>query len=180
MTDAVAPWRLRVATAIVALLAIGLGATTWIGRPGSTRLAPASGTESDTTSVTPTTSGATVGSVTTSATQGDNEEVRSVVADALVAWGKFAASGNLEDVEGFFDPDGPQWASLSAEAGSVGTGFAAEIVERSLLVNADSSKFVGEITFSSNDDHETVTWMIDLRQTPGSRWLIWSVSDTAR
>ncbi len=179
MTDTVAPWRLHLASTIVGLLAIGLGVTTWMSVPGSTDQTSASGTGVDTISVTPTTSGATVGSVTTLTSRNEDEEVRRALKEALVAWGVFAGSGDLADVGPFFDPSGPQWASLSAEAGSIGNGFTSEIVERSLESSPGSTLFEGDITFASKGQIRVVTWTIDLRQTPDGQWRIWSVSDTA-
>lgn len=179
MTDAVAPWRLHLASTIVGLLAIGLGVTTWIGVPGSTDQTSTSGMGIDTTSVTPRTSGATVGSVTTLTSRNEDEEVRRALKDALVAWGVFAGSGDLGDVGPFFDPNGPQWASLSAEAGSIGNGFTAEIVERSLESSSGSTLFEGDITLASIGETRLVSWTIELRQAPDGQWRIWAVSDTA-
>lgn len=177
MSDAVAPWRLRVAIVIVALLAIGLGVTTRIGVPGSTDQTSASGMGSDTTSGPSATNGATLERVTTVTIRSD-DEVRRTVQYALAAWGVFAGSGDLADVEGFFDPHGPQWSMLEEEAGSVGTPFVAEVEEASLVFDGRFAVFRASVTLMAERfESRGADWAIELRPGLDGRWLIWSIRD---
>ncbi len=180
MTEPVAPWRLGVASAIVGLLGIGLAAAAWTSQPLSIDETPASVTGADATSGTTASSSSTVAPLVTVSSSGTNDdEVRRTVHGALAAWGEFAASGDLQDVEAFFDPGGPQWASLSTEAGSVGAAFTAEIVQRSLHPDAGSMVFVGDIMLASNGETRVISWTIKLRRAPDGHWRIWSISETA-
>ena len=177
MTDPVATWRMVVAGAIVAGLGLGLGAVAL-----SSELPPRVGPTSKLVDVPPpTTSGATSSTAvpTTSPTEDVADEVRSAVAAALLAWGSFAGSGDLEDVDPFFDHVGPQWAVLEGEAGSPGVPFKAELVEHSLEPTDRTAVVTGTVTFVAGDESQSADWQIELRSDAQGRWLIWSVREFA-
>ncbi|MDH5423035.1 MAG: hypothetical protein OEY55_14645, partial [Acidimicrobiia bacterium] len=101
MTDQVATWRMVVAGAIVAGLGLGLGAVALsseaaprhVGPPSLVAILP---------STTPPAPSVTVAATTPSA-EDVADGVRSAVAAALEAWGTFAGSGDLNDIDPFFD-----------------------------------------------------------------------------
>ncbi|MDP3984075.1 MAG: hypothetical protein Q8Q52_03605 [Acidimicrobiia bacterium] len=96
--------------------------------------------------------------------------------EALAAWAEFASSGDLSTVHGFFDPDGPQYRQLAAEAAAARewdgdqydfTLADAEVVAPGLVT--------GTVTVSrSGNLVQSFIWEIELRHL-GGRWQIWTV-----
>ncbi|MBK5267264.1 MAG: hypothetical protein JJE47_07500 [Acidimicrobiia bacterium] len=179
MTGEVATWRMVIAVSVVTGLAVSLGVVAWAGgpKPGSDE-----GLGNATTipgATTPLSSAPrSTSTVLSDASIGD--AVRVGVREALTAWGRFAGSGDLADVEEFFDPHGPQWSVFEEEAGLVGTSFMAEVEEESLTIDGRSAAFVASITFvAGGGESLRAKWEIELRPDPDGRWLIWSVRDLA-
>ena len=177
MTDQVATWRMVVAGAIVAGLGLGLGAVALsseaaprhVGPPSLVAILP---------STTPPAPSVTVAATTPSA-EDVADGVRSAVAAALEAWGTFAGSGDLNDIDPFFDHAGPQWVVLEREAGTVGVPFEASLVERSLELSERTAVITGTVTFVAGDETRLADWQIELRSDAQGRWLIWSVREFA-
>lgn len=177
MTGEVATWRMVIAVSVVTGLAVSLGVVARAGGqdppsdevPGSATSAP----------FTTTVSSSAPGSTTTVLSEAPvGEAVRVGVREALAAWGRFAGSGDLAEVDGFFDARGPQWAVFEQEAGSVGTSFVAEVEEESLSIDGRSATFLASITFVAEGGESLwVRWEIELRAALDGRWLIWSVRD---
>jgi hypothetical protein len=105
--------------------------------------------------------------------------------DALAAWGRFAVSGELDRLEGFFHPDGPQWRQLAAEAETLAdeppgpprykvTLRQPRIVER----GRDRALVRGRVTFARRGE-TTQRYRWDLVMVPGGDggWLLWTVVD---
>jgi hypothetical protein len=100
---------------------------------------------------------------------------------ALAAWARFASTGDLAEIEGFFVANGPQHTELVGEAVSrrVGDGEpyvfrleAAEAVGPGLVSGRVVVERSGTVT-------HTAHWEIELRLHDG-RWQIWTVrSDPA-
>jgi len=174
MTGEVATWRMVVAAAVVAGLAVSLGV---VALPGEQNPAPDEipGAGATTlSSIAP----RSVTTVVSEVTVGD--AVRVVVSEALTAWGQFAGSGDLADVEGFFDPHGPQWSVFEEEAGSVGAPFAVEFDEESLISDGGSAVLRAAVRLvADGGDRLVVEWEIELRPDQDGRWRIWSVRDLA-
>ncbi len=178
MTDPVATWRMVVAGAIVTGLGLGLGAVALSSDP----IPPGARPPKSLVTVPPATTSAETNSTavpTTSPTEDVADEVRSAVAAALLAWGSFAGSGDLADVDPFFDHVGPQWAVLEGEAGSPGVPFNAELVEHSLELTDRTAVVTGTVTFVAGDEFQSADWQIELRSDAQGRWLIWSVREFA-
>lgn len=176
MTDQVATWRMVVAGAIVAGLGLGLGAVALSSEAAPRNLGPPSSVVAILPSTAPPATSLTA--VTTSRSHEDmTDGVRSAVTAALEAWGAFAGSGDLTDVDSFFDPAGPQWAVLQGEAGIAGVPFEASLVERSLELTERTALVVGTVTFVAGDQSRLADWQIELRTDDQGRWLIWSVRE---
>lgn len=175
MTDTVATWRMIVAGAIVTGLGLGLGVVAVSAGSAAPRARPPSSLP-DVLPATTSASTSTTAVPPTSQPEDLTAEVRSAVAAALQAWGVFAGSGDLGDVEDFFDHSGPQWAVLEEEAGSVGTPFEAELDEHSLELADGTSVVTGRVTVVAGDESLSADWQIELRSDAQGEWLIWSVS----
>ncbi len=177
MTDPVATWRLVVAGAIVTGLGLGLGAVA-LSSEAPPRVRPSSSSVA-VPPVTTSASPSTTSEFSASPAEAAPEEVRSAVVAALLAWGRFAGSGDLADVDSFFDHGGPQWAVLQGEAGSSAVPFEAELVEHSLELTDRTAVVTGTVTFFAGDESQSTDWQIELRSDGQGRWLIWSVRELA-
>ena len=108
--------------------------------------------------------------------------------EALTAWAAFAANGDLTELTGLFDPDGPQHAQLRDEAEQLtvaplgsytfARGGAPEAVE----LDGDVSAVTTAVTFTHRDGGgptvETYRWHIELRRRDGV-WLLHNVTTAA-
>jgi hypothetical protein len=105
--------------------------------------------------------------------------------DALSAWGRFAVSGDLDRLDGFFHPDGPQWRQLAAEAETLAdeppgpprytvTLRQPRIVER----GRDRAVVRGRVTFARRGE-TTQRYRWDLVMVPGDEgdWLLWTAAE---
>ena len=93
---------------------------------------------------------------------------------AVEAWGSFAATGDIGLVDGWFAVDGPQYAQLQSEVGSILPGgvydFALEdgvVVERGLV------RVTVTIT-GRNQVPQIYQWDIELIHQ-GTHWKVWTV-----
>ena len=179
MTGEVATWRMVIAVSVVTGLAVSLGVVAWAGGPKSAS-DEVSGNATTNPFTTTVSSGAPRSSTTVLAEASVGDAVRVGVREALAAWGRFAGSGDLAEVEELFDAHGPQWSVFEEEAGLVGTSFMAEVEEESLTVDGRSASFLASVTFVAREGESLrARWEIELRLDPDGRWLIWSVRDLA-
>jgi hypothetical protein len=105
--------------------------------------------------------------------------------DALSAWGRFAVSGDLDRLDGFFHPDGPQWRQLAAEAETLADGPPgpppyAVTIRRPVMVEWGRDRAVvrARVTFARRGETpQRNRW--DLVMVPGDDgdWLLWTVVD---
>ena len=176
MTDPVATWRMVVAVAIVAGLGLGLGAVAFSSEAAQRYVGPPSSVVAILPKTTPLAPSLSAVS-TTRSTEDVADRVRSAVTAALEAWGSFAESGDLTDIDSFFDHAGPQWAVLEGEAGTAGVPFEASLFERSLEFTERTAIMTGTVTFVAGDESQSSDWEIELRTDDQGRWLIWSVRE---
>jgi hypothetical protein len=104
---------------------------------------------------------------------------------ALSAWGRFAVSGELDRLDGFFHRNGPQWRQLAAEAETLADEppgqppytvslLQPRVVER----GGDRAVVRGRVTFAWRGEN-TQRYRWDLVMVPGDdgNWLLWTVVD---
>jgi hypothetical protein len=125
-------------------------------------------------------------SAPTSPTVPASQDARVVAArDALAAWGRFAATGDLAALDRPFDPDGPQYQQLANEAGTLRSASAtAQPYEVTLtdahLGEATPGKAVvtGTVAWTRPDEpDQRYAWELVLRSTDGKAWRLWTVRD---
>ena len=100
---------------------------------------------------------------------------------AVQAWGTFATSGELEGLDPYFDPAGPQYGQLASEAdGRVTDSGRYEL----LLAAADAREHGagwlvdGEVHMRRNGLPAGVWhWRLELRHHPEHGWRIWTVTE---
>ena len=133
---------------------------------------PPTTTEAPTTTVAPTTTSLAASPI-------------SAARDALSAWGRFAVSGNLERLDGYFHPDGPQWEQLVGEADAIaqdppGPPPYEVTLRRARVVESGANGAVvrGRVTFvRRGEPKQRFRW--DLVMVPGEQgeWLLWTVAE---
>ena len=100
--------------------------------------------------------------------------------EALDAWAVYASSGGLAAVEGFIDPDGPQYAQLVAESSTLvpGGGTYSFILDDPIAEMRDGFPVVSAMVAISldGDSIEELAWDIHLIEV-GGRWLLWPVEE---
>ena len=100
--------------------------------------------------------------------------------EALDAWAVYASAGDLAAVEGFIDPDGPQYAQLVAEASTIvpGGGTYSFILENPTAEMRDGFPVVTAMVVISLDEDpiDELVWDIHLMES-GGRWLLWTVEE---
>ena len=100
--------------------------------------------------------------------------------EALDAWAVYASSGDLAAVEGFVDPDGPQYAQLVAEASTLvpGGGAYSFILEDPTAEMRDGFPVVTAMLVISlgGDSIDELAWDVHLIEN-GGRWLLWTVEE---
>ena len=105
--------------------------------------------------------------------------------DALSAWGRFAVSGDLDRLDGFFHRNGPQWRQLAAEAETLadeppGPPRYTVTLRQPRVVERDRDRAVvrGRVTFARRGE-TTQGYRWDMVMVPGDagNWLLWTVVD---
>ena len=128
------------------------------------------------TDVTTTRPAYTVG--VTSAPSLDSPE--SVTREALAAWGRFAASGDLAVVRAWFALDGPQYGRFAKEARWGGVGgdpYAVTLEVIDELTLPGSAQVTGRVVFvRTGEPSQSFRWSIELVRGDG-RWLVWTVDE---
>ncbi len=166
------PTRVLAGGLIAALAVVILG--TWKAGPGEAR------SQSDRSVV--------VGSVTTSSVPRDPVSSASVttrpaglvdvVRRGLSAWGRFAVTGDLGEVELWFATDGPQYARFVDEAGGArvgGPAYSVDLQSPEVEVKGSTAFVRGQVTFArAEEPSRSYDWTVVLERREES-WVIWTV-----
>jgi hypothetical protein len=103
--------------------------------------------------------------------------------DALVAWGRFATTGDLSVVDGRFDPNGPQYRKFVEEQRSGTAGDQAPhlvMVSDATVISDDGHEAVVALTAHWTPYHQGAgdfAWDVVLRSDMSGRWHVWTVRD---
>lgn len=158
------PPRLGMPLALVVVVVL-LGALVWSStRSGAEHEAEAPSATPPTTapSSAPTTTAAPATTSTVRA-PGPIESARM----ALVAWGRFAGSGDLRELDGYLAPDGEQYEQLRTEAGSIRAGESYRVLLENASVSDSGSGITtvtGDVVWARPDQpDQRFRWAIDLR-----------------
>jgi hypothetical protein len=110
-------------------------------------------------------------------------EVQAVMAAraAVEAWGTFATSGELEGLDPYFDPTGPQHEHLAGEvAERIADPATYELVLTPLDVHANGAAWLVDGTVHMRRNGQPAgawQWRLELRQHPGHGWRVWTVTE---
>jgi len=102
---------------------------------------------------------------------------------ALSAWGRFAASGDLSLVDGWFLRDGPQHRALATEAPTLaragrGPAYTVTTAGEGVVASAAGEAVVeATVTWSrAGEAARSFRWQIVMiRRQPREPWLVWTV-----
>jgi hypothetical protein len=107
--------------------------------------------------------------------------------EALAAWGRFAISGDLDEVNPYFAHGGPQYLRLESEAPRLAANplgppaYSFEFPSPTVLtVSADRTIVRGVITFArAGEAARTFRWDLKMEWSEAKqRWLLWTVTPT--
>ena len=171
----------RVVVAFLALLALA-GALVLVSRTRDEASPPPelAATTADNARATPPPSAPEAGSAAPAL-----EDVLPDLTSALAAWGVFAATGELDEVDRYFWPAGPQREQLSREAAPVQAApiglpaYEFVLTDPALEVIADDRVDVIGTVSVSRPGVETArySWRLELRRDSESGlWRLWTVS----
>lgn len=106
-----------------------------------------------------------------------------VVEEAMAAWGRFAVSGDLEEVEPFFVVDGPQYRQFVEEAAALAVAPPGPppyrvLVETSNVVRdaAEAQVEAGVRFVRTGEPSQSFRWVVVLRIV-GDDWKVWTVEE---
>jgi hypothetical protein len=174
--------RRMAAFALTAMLAMGvLGATLSGDRSDDESVAPDGSVAASSSIPYPSTATSeivsTSGVPTTSFGEGGSDPV-TVIRQALSAWGRFAVSGDLAEVEPWFVVGGPQYEQFLTEAGAGGSagGTAYRVTFEPLATHsADPNRMRGRVVFvRTGEPSQVFDWWIVLRRRD-DRLQVWTV-----
>lgn len=181
------PGRMAAAGLLVALaggaLAVGGASGSEQGVSPATTPPPTSGEvlPVSTVGVVSVTTGDPTGS-SSSAPTGDGDVPR-VVEEALAAWGRFAVSGDLDEVEPFFVVDGPQYRLFVEEAVTLAGSPPGPPPYRVLVEIFDVVRDVAEVRVEARvrfvrtgEPSQSFRWVIVVRRI-GHDWKVWTVEE---
>jgi hypothetical protein len=174
--------------AVGLLVALVGGAFAVGGASGPQQVAsPSTAVPRPSTEVTPT---ITIGSTTvttpaaatsTSAPVTGERDVLSVVEEAMAAWGRFAVSGDLDEVEPFFAVDGPQYRLFVEEAVALAVAppgpppYRVSVETSDLVGDAAEARVEARVRFiRTGEPSQSFRWVIVVRRV-GDDWKVWSV-----
>lgn len=173
------PWRVAMALVVVAALATAL---VLVARPDSTEPAaapPAATAPPLSVSAEP------VAEPSEDAPPARPDEVLSALDAALVAWGEFAATGDLSVLDATFADAGPQLAQLATEAPAIAADppgpppYAFDVVESGgATTEGDVAEVTATIRLSRpGEDARSFRWKVELHWDPAlARWQLWTVT----
>lgn len=170
------PARVLAGGLIVALAVVSL--SMWSSNPGSTE------SNSPGSTLGPLTSRSAVrASASSATTTADSAGPLDVVRNGLSAWGRFAVTGDLRDLDPWFASDGPQYARFVEEATGLrvgGPAYAVDIHSTALEVRGSRAFVRGRVTFARNEGPaRSYDWTFTLERNGGS-WIIWTVESRAQ
>lgn len=103
-----------------------------------------------------------------------------VARGGLAAWGRFAASSDLDEVAPWFSPEGPQWERFVEEGEGEGVGPPAYIVSLTDQEVSETGREVivtGRVVFTrTGEASQSYRWRIVL-VSDGDEWRIWTVEE---
>lgn len=109
--------------------------------------------------------------------------VEEAVNAAMEAWGRFAVSGDLDEVSGWFAGDGPQYRQFEEEAeelasDQIGPPPYSVVVENLRVESSESEARAGGrfVFVRTGEASRSYTWVVVLTRRDG-RWLVWTVVD---
>lgn len=118
------------------------------------------------------------------APKGTKAQAVGVASGALQAWGRFAASGRLEELTPFFDADGPQFAQFRREAAELAAHPAGTTAYRFAMSDATAEHQGGDwvvrgpvVVSRPGEADQRFTWELVVRQK-GESWTVWTVRDS--
>lgn len=190
-TAAVPHWRLLLGGAALAAAAVAVAASWDVpqappGRPAATAVpsssdAPAStGASERHQDVSTPATAATEPSSENADPVDDRDQILGAAAAALDVWAAFAATGDLEPLADHFDPAGPQYRQLAAEASTIGpdgTVYAVTLDQPAVTGDGDSRVVRGRVTWSREGEPvEEYDWVIQMRRADDRAWRVWTVT----
>jgi hypothetical protein len=106
------------------------------------------------------------------------EEIQAA-AEAVRAWGVFAATGDLDPLSDWFATDGPQYSQLASEVPHIVPGSVREFeFSQAELLGAGLVR--GSVTVTGGGgDQQDYRWDIELIQRDG-RWKVWTVRTSSQ
>lgn len=181
----------RVAAA--GLLVVLAGGAVSVGGAGSAEQVapPSTAGPRPSTEVSPTIS---IGGITVTTADGSSStptpvtgqgDVVSVVEEAMAAWGRFAVSGDLDEVEPFFVVDGPQYRLFVEESATLAAAAPGPPPYRVLVETFEVLKDAGEERVTARvrfvrtgEPSQSFRWVIVVRRV-GGEWKVWTVEEGA-
>ncbi|HEX2154839.1 MAG TPA: hypothetical protein VHL52_12785 [Acidimicrobiia bacterium] len=120
--------------------------------------------------------------ITAVATPSTDDPVQTVV-EGLAAWGRFAVTGDLDQVEPWFWVDGPQYARFVQEAKDLaaqpvgGQAYTVTVEPADVSAAEEDAHVSGRIVFArTGEPSQSFSWVVVLRRGSGM-WKIWTVDD---
>lgn len=108
--------------------------------------------------------------------------MRAAVTGAMAAWGRFAVTGDLEEVSPWFAPDGPQYRQFEEEAemlssAPIGPPPYTVLVEDLHVEEWDGGARAegGFVFVRTGEPSQSFHWVIELTRR-GGRWQVWTVT----
>lgn len=168
-----------VAGAVLVALAGGVALAS---RPEGVRSPPSTTITTTTSSSSTTVSTTTTPREIPSSTLASTSEPIAVVNAGLEAWGEFAVTGDLEVLEPWFDPDGPQFAQFRTEASTLSSvppgdpPYSVTFEEIGQETVEGEIRLHGRVVFvRTGEPSQSFDWVIVLRE--GETWQIWTIEE---
>ncbi len=109
-------------------------------------------------------------------------DVRAAVTGAMAAWGRFAVTGDLEEVSSWFAPDGPQYRQFEEEAERLESAPIGPPPYTVLVEDLDVEEWDGGaraeggfVFVRTGEPSQSFHWVIELTRR-GGRWQVWTVT----
>ena len=96
---------------------------------------------------------------------------------AVEAWESFAATGNIDSVDGWFAVDGPQYEQLQSEADSILPGGVYDFALADGVVVGPGLVRATVTVTGGNGETQTYLWDIELVHQH-NHWKVWTVRTT--
>ncbi len=102
---------------------------------------------------------------------------------ALAAWGRFAVSGDLKQLDDWFAPSGPQYGSLAQEAANLAAqppgppAYDVSLSEPTVVsLKAARATLRGDVTWTRvGEVEQRYRWEMVLNRSRNGRWVLWTV-----